>query len=58
MTRADYLYPKPSLDPYLKPSLDPYLKLSLDPYTKLSLDLNLLSVEEADYVSTPLKLIP
>jgi hypothetical protein len=35
-----------------------YLKLSLDPYFKLSLNLNLLSVEEVDYASTLLKLIP
>jgi hypothetical protein len=43
---------------YFKSSLDPYLKLSLDPYLKLSLNLNPLSVEEVDYVSTLLKLIP
>jgi len=35
-----------------------YLKLNLNPYLKLSLDLNLLSVEEVNYVSTLLKLIP
>jgi len=43
---------------YLKLNLNPYLKLNLNPYLKLSLDLNLLSVEEVDYASTLLKLIP
>ena len=64
MTKINYL--KPSLDLYLKPSLNlylklglnPYLKLSLNLYTRLSLNLNLLSVEEVDYVSTLLKPIP
>ena len=35
-----------------------YLKLNLDLYLKLSLNLNLLSVKEADYINTLLKLIP
>jgi len=43
---------------YLKLNLNPYLKLNLNPYLKLSLDLNPLSVEEVDYTSTLLKLIP
>jgi len=43
---------------YLKLNLNPYLKLNLNPYLKLSLDLNPLSIEEVDYVSTLLKLIP
>jgi hypothetical protein len=40
---------------HLKLSLDLYLKLSLNFYFKLSLNLNLLSVEEADYINTLLK---
>ena len=56
MIKVNYL--KPSLDLYLKLSLNPYLKLNLDLYLKLSLDFNPLSVEEVDYISTLLKLIP
>ncbi len=47
MTKVNY--------PYLKLSLNPNLKLNLDPKLKLCLDLNLLSVEEVDYISTLLK---
>ena len=43
---------------HLKLNLNPYLKLNLNPYLKLSLDLNLLNMEEINYASTLLKLIP
>ena len=49
MMRVNYLY--------FKLSLNFNFKLSLGPNLKLSLDLSLLSIEEADYISTLLKQI-
>ena len=50
MIKVNYLY--------LKLSLNFNFNLSLGPNLKLSLDFSLLSIKEADYISTLLKQIP